>query len=377
MKKKLIIIAIIILGAVFARFIYSSIISSLKKKAMINRPAPQVTIETVKDKEVLESFDVPGRVVSKYQVSIIARVSGYLQKSYFKEGDYVKAGDVLFLIEPVEFKNANNVAGANVKNIEAQLVYADKQLKRAEELVRQDYISKSRYDEILANKNALEAQLQAAKSNFADTKRQLNYTELKAPVDGRVGIIDVTVGNYVSSSSGSLTTINSTNPIYVTFPLSSEQYANLSSIDKNANEKRKVELYFTNGKKYNYDGVQDFLDNKVDQTTGTVTMRATFQNPENKLLHGEFVNLKLYSNSKVKIPVVPIKAVQENQEGKFIYVMNDKNLPQLTYIKVNGQIGNDWIVTNGVQAGDKIIVDGILNVIPNSPVQIISDSKTK
>jgi membrane fusion protein (multidrug efflux system) len=377
MKKKLIIIAIIILGTVFARFIYSSIISSLKKKAMVNRPAPQVTIETIKDKEVLESFDVPGRVVSKYQVSIIARVSGYLQKSYFKEGDYVKAGDVLFLIEPVEFKNANNVAGANVKNIEAQLVYADKQLKRAEELVRQDYISKSRYDEILANKNALEAQLQAAKSNFADTKRQLNYTELKAPVDGRVGIIDVTVGNYVSSSSGSLTTINSTNPIYVTFPLSSEQYANLSSIDKNANEKRKVELYFTNGQKYNYDGVQDFLDNKVDQTTGTVTMRATFQNPENKLLHGEFVNLKLYSNSKVKIPVVPIKAVQENQEGKFIYVMNNKNLPQLTYIKVNGQIGDDWIVTDGVQAGDKIIVDGILNVIPNSPVQIVSNSKTK
>jgi membrane fusion protein (multidrug efflux system) len=377
MKKKLIIIVIIILGAVFSRFLYSAIVSYLKKEAKSNRPAPKVSIETIKDKDIYQTFDVPGRVVSKYQVSIIARVSGYLQKSYFKEGDYVKAGDVLFLIEPVEFKNANSVAGANVKNIEAQLVYAEKQLKRAEDLVRQDYISKSRYDEILANKNALEAQLQAAKSNFADTKRQLNYTQLKAPVDGRVGIIDVTVGNYVSFSSGSLTTINSTNPIYVTFPLSSEQYSNLSSVDKNANEKRKVELYFTNGKKYDYDGVQDFLDNKVEQTTGTVTMRATFQNPENKLLHGEFVNLKLYSNSKIKIPVVPIKAVQENQEGKFVYILDDKNLPQLTYIKVNGQIGNYWVVTDGLNIGDKVVVDGILNVVPNAPVQIISNSESK
>jgi membrane fusion protein (multidrug efflux system) len=377
MKKKIILFLIIILGAVFARLGYSMFVSHLKMKVMKNRPAPTVSVETIKEKEVLESFDVPGRVVSKYQVSIIARVSGYLQKSYFKEGDYVKAGDTLFLIEPLEFQNANSVAGANVKNIEAQLAYADKQLKRAEDLVRQDYISKSRYDELLANKKALEAQLQAAKSNLADSNRQLNYTKLKAPVDGRVGIIDVTVGNYVSSASGSLTTINSTNPIYVTFPLSSDQYSVLMSIDKTANEKRKVELYFPNGKKYEYDGVQDFLDNKVEQTTGTVTMRATFSNPDNKLLHGEFVNLKLYANSKILAPIVPIKAVQENQEGKFVYVLDDNNLPKLTYIQVNGQIHDNWIVNKGLKVGDKIIVDGIMNVVPNSPVQIITKNNKK
>jgi membrane fusion protein (multidrug efflux system) len=307
----------------------------------------------------------------------MARVSGYLQKSFFKEGDYVKAGETLFLIEPLEFQNASSVAGANIQNIKAQLEYANKQLARAEELVKQDYIAKSRYDELLSNRDALKAQLKAAESNYRDTNRNLSYTRVKAPVDGRIGIIDVTIGNYVTPSTGSLTTINSTNPIYVTFPLSAEDYAQLSSIDKGANEKRKVELFFQNGVKYELNGVQDFLDNKVEQTTGTVTLRATFQNPENKLLHGEFVNVKLYANHPTRVPVVPIVAVQENQEGKYVYKIDEKGLPQLTYIKVQGQTGENWIVREGLQAGDKIITDGIQKVMPGAPVKIVTEEEMK
>ena len=323
MKKKIIIVVLAVLLAIATRFIMSAAGSYMKKNSAKNRPAPNVVVDTISEQDVIQSFDAPGRVVSKYQVSVMARISGYLQKSYFKEGDYVKAGETLFLIEPVEYQNAASVAGANIQNIRAQLAYANKQLARAEELVKQDYIAKSRYDEILANRDALQAQLKAAQSNFNDTNRNLSYTRVKAPVDGRIGIIDVTVGNYVTPSSGSLTTINSTNPIYVTFPLSSEDYASISSIDENANAKRRVELYFQNGDKYNQDGVQDFLDNKVDQSTGTVTMRATFQNKDNKLLHGEFVNVKLYANHPVKVPVVPIVAVQENQEGKYVYTIDE------------------------------------------------------
>lgn len=371
MKKKILLILIVVLVAIGIRFMISSLGGIMKQKARSSIIPPNVTVQTIKEESVIRSFEAPGRVVSKYQVSIMARISGYLQKSYFKEGDYVKAGDTLFLIEPAEYQNASNVAGANIQNIKAQLEYANKQLARAEELVKQDYIAKSKYDEILANRNALQAQLSAAQSNYKDTKRNLSYTTVKAPVDGRIGIIDVTVGNYVTPSSGSLTTINSTNPIYVTFPLSSEDYTAISSIDK-VNEKRKVELFFTNGDKYTYDGVQDFLDNKVDQTTGTVTMRATFQNPDNKLLHGEFVNVRVYANNPTLVPVVPIVAVQENQEGKYVYVLDEKGLPKLTYIKVQGQSGDNWIVKEGLKQGDKVIVDGILKVTPGSPVKILS-----
>ena len=372
MKKKIIIVVLAVLLAIATRFIMSVAGSYMKKNSAKNRPAPNVVVDTISEQDVIQSFDAPGRVVSKYQVSVMARISGYLQKSYFKEGDYVKAGETLFLIEPVEYQNAASVAGANIQNIRAQLAYANKQLARAEELVKQDYIAKSRYDEILANRDALQAQLKAAQSNFNDTNRNLSYTRVKAPVDGRIGIIDVTVGNYVTPSSGSLTTINSTNPIYVTFPLSSEDYASISSIDENANAKRRVELYFQNGDKYNQDGVQDFLDNKVDQSTGTVTMRATFQNKDNKLLHGEFVNVKLYANHPVKVPVVPIVAVQENQEGKYVYTIDEIGMPKLTYIKVQGQSGDNWIVKDGLKAGDRVIVDGILKVTPGTPVKIVS-----
>ncbi len=375
MKKKILLILIIAIAAVALRFLWSSVGSLMKQKARTTIVPPNVVVEDIKEENVIRNFEAPGRVVSKYQVSIMARISGYLQKSFFKEGDYVKAGETLFLIEPAEYQNASNVAGANIQNIKAQLDYANKQLARAEELVKQDYIAKSKYDEILASRNALQAQLKAAQSTYNDTNRNLSYTTVKAPVDGRIGIIDVTVGNYVSPSSGSLTTINSTNPIYVTFPLSSDDYTEISTIDNKANEKRRVELFFQNGEKYNLEGVQDFLDNKVDQSTGTVTMRATFQNPDNKLLHGEFVNVKVYANNPVKVPVVPVVAVQENQEGKYVYKLDEKNLPVLTYIKVQGQSGENWIVKNGLKKGDRVIVEGILKVTPGNPVNIVSKEK--
>ncbi len=368
--KILLIFSVIVIAILLRLFIANkdAVIGFILHK---NRPvqAATVVVDSVKEEDVIPSFEAPGRVVSKYQVSIMARISGYLQKSFFKEGDYVKAGDTLFLIEPMEYQNASNVAGANIQNIKAQLDYANKQLVRAEELVKQDYIAKSRYDEILANRNALQAQLKAAQSTYNDSNRNLSYTMVKAPVDGRIGIIDVTVGNYVTPSSGSLTTINSTNPIYVTFPLSSDDFSAVSSKDRDVNTQRRVELYFKNGDKYELDGIQDFLDNKVDMSTGTVTLRATFQNPENRLIHGDFVNVKLYANEPINVPVVPQVAVQENQEGKYVYIVDETNIPKLTYIVVQGQTGDRWIVKDGLKVGDRIIVEGVSKVMPGVPVK--------
>ena len=335
MKKKILLILIIIFLAVGIRFAMSTINGIMRQKARSIYTPPNVVVQTIKDEEIIQNFEAPGRVVSKYQVSVLARISGYLQKTYFKEGDYVNEGDTLFLIEPTEYQNASKVADAKIQNIKARLEYANKQLKRAEELVKEDYIAKSKYDEILANREAVQAELKAAQSQFADANRNLSYTMIKAP----------------------------------------EDYATISRIDKNSNQPRKVEIYFPDGEQYSYMGKQDFLDNKVDQTTGTVTMRATFDNPNNRLLHGEFVNVKLYANNLNKVPVVPIVAVQENQEGKFVYKLDSKNLPVLTYIKVQGQNAENWIVKEGLLQGDRVIVDGILKVIPGNPVKIISKEK--
>ncbi len=370
MRKNIIIITAVILLLVVLRFLYSYGVSHFRAKAMKTQKLPPVKIDTVKEDNIIAEFSSPARVTAKYQVSVLARISGYLEKSFFKEGDYVKQGDTLFLIEPSEYKNASDNAGANIENIKAQLDYANKQLERAKELVSQDYIAKSRYDEIFSNRNALQAQLKAAQASYNDSLRNLGYTNIKSPVDGRIGFINVTVGNYVTPSSGALTTINSTDPIYVVFSLSSEDYNRISSIDGNNNKNRKTELYFQNGSKYELDGIQDFYDNKVDVGTGTVILRATFKNPNGRLLHGEFVNVKLFTNNSIKVPVVPIVAVQENQEGKYVYVLDKDNLAQLRYIKVQGQNNNNWVIKDGVKAGEKIIVEGILKVTPGNPVKV-------
>ncbi len=372
MKKTIIIIVAVIIAAIAIRFGISAYNNYKTGLRQSQRSAPSVTVDPVQDADIIRSFEAPGRVTSKYQVNVLARISGYLQKSYFKEGDFVKAGQTLFLIEPTEFSNAANVAKAEVANTKAQLEYAEKQLIRASELVKKDYIAKSQYDNMLSQRDSLRAQLASAQARYNDSMRNLSYTHVKAPVDGRIGIIAVTVGNYVTPSSGALTTINSTNPIYVTFPIDSEDFTSLSLADGSNDTNRKVDLIFSNGQKYPLTGVQDFHDNKIDQSTGTVTMRATFQNPNNQLLHGEFVTVKLYSNKPVKTPIVPQIAVQENQEGKFVYILDENDLPVLTYIKVNGQQGDNWIVTKGVKAGDRLITDGIQKVVPAKPVKIVS-----
>lgn len=377
MNKKHIVALIVLFAVLSAAFgIYRYVkTKSLAKRAGV---APQVIIAPVGEEEIVWTFEAPGRIVSKYQVNVMARINGYLQKSYFKEGDFVKTGQVLFQIEPEEFSNAADVAKANVQNIEARLTYAQNQLKRAEELVKNDYIAKSQYEEMLAERDSLMAQLASAKATNSDTRRNLGYTEVKAPVDGRVGLITVTLGNYVTPQSGALTTINSMNPIYVTFPMGTANFATLMMTDKGNEHNRKVEIYFGNGVKYELDGVQDFHDNKVDETTGTVTMRATFENPRNILLHGEFVNVKLYSNNKVKVPVVPLEAVQENQAGKYVYTVDDENIASLTYIKTDEQSGNNWIVKEGLKAGDRVITDGFMKVVPGSKVkEITAEEKAK
>ena len=228
---------------------------------------------------------------------------------------------------------------------------------------------------MLSNRDALKAQLASAQAQYNDSTRNLGYTKVKSPVDGKVGIINVTIGNYVSPSSGALTTINSTNPIYVTFPLDSADFQSLSASDKEANTNRKVEILLSGGVKYDLDGVQDFQDNKVDVSTGTVTMRATFQNPNDQLIHGEFVTVKLYANKPVNVPVAPVTAVLENQAGKYVYKLDENDLPQLTYVKTGEQTEDYWIITEGLQKGDKIVLEGLQKVVPGKPVTIVSNEE--
>lgn len=377
MRKKIIIIVLVVFALIFGRMIISNYdkIKTAKQRALSKVPA--VTVATVGTENVQRQFSATARVAAKYRVDVLARISGYLTKSYFKEGDYIKAGQLLFEIEPQEYQYAADRAKANLANAKSQYSYYQKQLARYQELVKQDYIARSDYDNMLSQRDAYKAQVDSLESAYRDAQRNLSYTHVKSPVNGRVGMISVTEGNYVSMNSGPLTTINSYEPMYVTFPLESQNYAELVRIDKTANINREVEYIFSSGQKYKYKGIQDFHDNKIDESTGTITMRATFPNPDDQLIQGDFGRVILYSKEKDAVPVVPQIATMENQEGRYVYVLDEKDLPRMVYIKTMGEHGGKWLVQSGVKAGDRILTSGLQKVIPGNPVRIVQSAVTE
>ena len=371
MRKNIIIIIAVLAVLILGRMLITSINKSATAKQRVASSVPSVTAGTVDTRNVRREFTATARVVAKYRVDVLARISGYLTKSYFKEGDYVKAGQILFEIEPQEYTYAAGKAKANLENAKAQQIYYDKQLARYKELVDNDFIARSDYDNVLAQRDAYRAQVNSMESTYRDAQRNLGYTKVKSPVDGRVGIIDVTVGNFVSMNSGPLTTINSSDPMYITFPLEAKDFDELVRIDGEPDANREVEFIFSSGKKYEFKGVQDFHDNKIDETTGTITLRATFKNPKDELLQGGFGRVIIYSNKEDSMPVVPQAATMENQEGMFVYLLDNENIPRITYIKTMGQVDNNWVVSDGVKAGDRILTTGLQKVIPGNPVRIV------
>lgn len=372
MKKIIIITLCVFVAAVLLRFLtytYQGWQADQRKKA---EKAPGVTVEEVQTRDVIKKFEAPGRIQSVSRIDIVARVNGYLTKAYFKEGDIVKKGQVLFEIEPQEYQYAVNKAKANLDNSIAQLKYYEKQLVRAKELVKQDYIAKSQYDQTLSQRDSFKAQVDLNRSAYEDALRNLSYTKVKAPVDGQVGMIKITVGNYVTAQSGALTTINSVDPIYVSFPLDTKNYAELLKVDKTAYVNRSVELYFPSGKKYEHIGIQNFHDNNVDATTGSIMMRATFPNPEGLLINGNYSTVYVFSKEKENVPVVPLQAVMENPQYKYVYKLDEKGLPQIQQIETYGQDGNDWIIKSGLKKGDKVVVSGIQYVMPGNKIRILT-----
>ena len=374
MRYKIIILLAIVLSLILGRMFVSNLNKTKTAKQRALAKTPAVTVATVSTENVQRQFTATARVMAKYRVEILARISGYLNRSYFKEGDFVKAGQLLFEIEPQEYEYAANRAKADLNNAESQYAYYEKQQKRYQELVQQDYIARSDYDNILSQRDAFKAQVESARSAYRDAERNLGYTRVKSPVDGRVGMISVTEGNYVSMNSGPLTTINSSDPMYITFPLESQDFAELVRIDKSANINRDVEFIFSSGQKYKFKGVQDFHDNEIDETTGTITMRATFPNPDGALIQGDFGRVVIYSKSKDNVPVVPQTATMENQEGRFVYILDNEGLPRMSYIKTMGEKDGNWIISSGVKAGDRIVTSGLQKVVPGSPVRIVQSA---
>jgi len=373
MKKILIITSIVIAILVGIRFISVKKGEADRAKMLAATSTPTVQLQEVKKAEIYKSIEIPGRVQSSDKVDLVARIDGYLQKKHFKEGDYVKKGQVLLTIEPTQYLNNLNKAKADLENAKAVSFKANRDYDRGAELVKKDYISKSTYDGLYADKLAASAQVGAASAALAEAERNYSYTKITSPVDGKIGSLNIQEGNYVSVQSGTLATVTKTNPIYVKYSVDSKQFEQLRKLNfvpKKGAELAKVDVVLPSGQVYPIQGVQDFFDNQISTSTGTIDFRATFENDDHILIPGDFVKVKVYSNIKQNVLTIPQEFTLQDSKGRYVYVVDENNIVQTRYFKDAGQYENSWIIKDGLEEGDKFVSTNLTKLMPKAKVKI-------
>ncbi len=333
--------------------------------AYIQRKAMMMPKEVIVDNPHIESVNVSaeatGRVEAKYSIDVVARVPGFLMKKYFKEGDFVKKGQLLFQIDPREYELEVKNSAANVNQYSALLKNAQQELNRANALIKEDLISRSDVDSSLATRNQNRALLDAAKQQLELAKVNLGYTSIKSPIDGRIGKVNITEGNYVTATSGALVNVASTNPVYVTFSLKSDDFGKLLRAS-NQFKDVDVKVQFSDGNWYDKIGKINFVDNRIDENSGSITLRATFENPRSWLVPGDYMKVKLTAPKIVNYMTVPQACTKgDAMSGYYVWaVENNKSVRK--NIEVSDEINNNWVVKDGLAESDVIVVSGIQNI---------------
>lgn len=345
--------------------IYHQISGYITGQAQQRSMSAPKDVQTMKPlvQEIYSESESAGRIEAKYSVDVVARINGWLEKRYFDEGAMVKKGQTLFLIEPDQYQIAVNNASANVRQTQAALVNAEKELVRAKELVKNDYVSKSYFDQALATRDQSKAAYDAAKASLADAKLNLSYTKITSPIDGKIGKIIITEGNLVNTTSGALARIVSVQPIYVYFTLKSSEFLKFRKLDSSADfSNMDVHIQLADGSIYNESGVIEFVDNEVDETTGTISLRATFKNQDELLVPGDFVKVIVKAKSPKNVMLIPQTAALNDSDGYYVWGIDADNKAVRKNIKVSEEINKNWVVEEGLNAEDIFVAKGIQSI---------------
>ncbi len=355
--------AVVLLLVIIVPIVYNkaagAITGFIQKQAM--KMPKEVVVDNPHIEKVNVSAEATGRVEAQYSIDVIARVSGFLLKKYFHEGDFVKQGQLLFQIDPKEYQLSVNNSRAAVNQYNALYTNAQQEWNRASALVKEDLISRSDVDSSLAARNQNRALLDSANQQLELAKVNLSYTSIRSPIDGRIGKVNITEGNYVSPTSGSLVNVSSVTPVYVTFSLKSDDFVKLLKASDRFKDVQ-VKVQFGDGTWYNKVGKINFVDNKIDKDSGSVQMRATFDNTKMWLVPGDYMKVKLVAPKKVEYLTVPQSCTKgDAMSGYYVWAVKDDKAVKKD-IKVSDDIDNNWIVENGLNATDTIVVSGIQNV---------------
>jgi len=331
-------------------------------------PPPAVTVVAVVKQDIKPTVTFTGRVQARDKVELRARVEGFLQKRLFTEGQDVKEGDLLFVIEQEPYKATISEIKANIEKAQAQLSLADVEFERASQLVARQTGTQQRLDEATAKQADARGELARLKASLEKAELQLSYTEIKAPLAGRIGRATVSVGNFVGPQSGPLATIVRQDPIYVSFPVTQREMLEVRK-DEKAGEEPTIYVKLADGTRYDQPGKVNFVDVTVNPGTDTVQVRAQFPNPERILVDGQLVNVIVEEGSARSALVIPQRAIQIDQAGAFVLVVDSANKVEVRRVEVDQGPGATLIVTKGLSAGEKVIVDGVQKVRPGQVVQ--------
>jgi multidrug efflux system membrane fusion protein len=330
----------------------------------------KTTRAVVKPMPVL--IEAVGTVEPEHSVQVRAQVSGVLQSVLFKEGDKVKAGQLLFRIDPRTFEAAYRQSQAQLARDEAQLENAKAQRDRLEPLLKREFITQQEFDVAVTSTKSLEATVAADRALVEQARIQLEFTRIQAPISGRTGALAVKSGNLVAAGAGGggapLVTINSTDPILVSFSVPERQ---LEEIRRYQDEKEmRIEVLPDRAGPPVAQGRLDFIDNTVTPQTGTVLLKTRVRNASEVLWPGQFVNVRVVLKIEPEAVVVPDVAVQPGQEGSFVYLIDADSRVQVQPVIVSRQIGGDIVIGRGVKAGDLVITEVPQALQPGAMVRI-------
>lgn len=340
---------------------------------------PSVLVSTAVDKNVSPTFEHVGRVEAIEKVELRARVEGFLLKKDFEEGRMVEDGQVLFEIEKDTYAINVEQKKADLMSAKATLKNAEADLKRKKTLIRKNLISKADLDTAEANRDTAKASVMQAEAQLKQAELDLSYTDITSPISGMIGITTYTKGNLISPSSDPLATVTSVDPIYVSIELSEKllQKAKKMQLD-NLREGAKAvpELLLSDGTIYPETGEFTFLGTEVDPGSDTVKVRATFPNPENVLLPGQFVTVMIHLKSEEVMPVIPQSAVQKDKDGYYVLVVDKGNKIAVRRVEVGRQLKvGEWAIKSGLKAGENVVVEGLQKVKPGVEVNPVKEKE--
>jgi membrane fusion protein (multidrug efflux system) len=337
-------------------------------------PPSEVNVVTVSPQALPQAFEYVGQTAGSREVEVRARVTGILLKRNFEEGGRVKQGQSLFTIDPAPIQAVANRAEADVAAARARLEQAKRNAARLKPLYAEKAVSQKEYDDAVSAELIGEADLKAAQARLAEARLNLEYTRVESPVTGFASRALRSEGSLVSGPDVLLTTVVQVDPIWVNFGIPDTEQARLQ---KEAAEGRlslpknfQVELRLADGSLYPLKGRLDFADVRISPATGTREARAEMPNPQNVLRPGQFVRVILRGATRPHAVTVPQRAVLEGPQGKFVYVVDEKNTAQARPVQAGQWSGDQWVITSGLKGGERVIVDGLMKLGPGAPVKI-------